>query len=195
MKTKPTPDKRPVYVPGSKLLVTPSTLLTLQEHYFKGVEPKSLKLKGSLLGKVEQYFPSLLTLVKRENIKTCNTLAMGIIEAFDHIPFVRGVYGKDQIFHTAIKKGSVLVNISKFFYSVKHIKGVTLAYSVVTTTEVLSGQVMHSLGRWDIDVDDAYCEAAADHFLKCVRDAVDIDKDQNAYYLLTDLIFSLTPFK
>ena len=118
-----------------------------------------------------------------------------MIEAFNRVPFVKVDYNKDRVYVTAIKKGSVLVNISKYCYVVKHVKGLIITYSVVTTTEVLSGTIPHCIGRWDIEIDDGYPEDAVDGFIDDTIEAIGTQKGRNAYYILKDMLFSLTPYK
>ena len=137
--------KNSVYVPSNKLLVVPVTLANLHDQFFADVEPKQLKLKGSLLEKTEKYLPTLLLKQTDTNNAIRNNAAMAMIEAFNRVPFVKADYNKHRIFHTAIKKGSILTNISKYCYVIKHVKGIILTYTVVTTTEVLCGEVIHSL--------------------------------------------------
>lgn len=187
--------KNPVYVPSSKLLVTPLPLSVMHDQFFNDVEPKLLKLKGTLLERTEKYFPTLLLKPNDTNNAIRNNVAMTMIEAFNRVPFVKADYNKHRIFHTAIKKGSILTNISKYCYVIKHVKGIILTYTAVTTTEVLSGEVIHSLGRWDIEIDDGYPEEAVEFFMKAVKSVVCSDTDKSAYHLLTDLIFALTPYR
>lgn len=187
--------KNPVYVPSSKLLVIPLPLSLMHDQFFNDVEPKLLKLKGALLERTEKYFPTLLLKPKDTNNAIRNNVAMTMIEAFNRVPFVKADYNKHRIFHTAIKKGSILTNISKYCYVIKHVKGIILTYTAVTTTEVLSGEVIHCLGRWDIEIDDGYSEEAVEFFMKAVKSVVCSDTDKSAYHLLTDLIFALTPYR
>ena len=187
--------KNPVYVPSSKLLVTPLPLSVMHDQFFNDVEPKLLKLKGTLLERTEKYFPTLLLKPNDTNNAIRNNVAMTMIEAFNRVPFVKADYNKHRIFHTAIKKGSILTNISKYCYVIKHVKGIILTYTAVTTTEVLSGEVIHSLGRWDIEIDDGYPEEAVDFFMQAVKAVVCSETKKNAYHVLTDLIFALTPYR
>ena len=186
--------RNPVYVPNSKLLVTPAPLEMFVEHFFKGVEPRPLKLKGALLERTEKYFLSLV--LKGNNADDVrNKMALSMLEAFNRVPFVKVDYNKDRVYVTAIKKGSVLVNISKYSYVVKHVKGLIITYSVVTTTEVLSGAIPHCIGRWDLEVDDGYPEDAVEGFIENAIEAIGTQKGRNAYYILKDMLFSLTPYK
>ena len=187
--------KNSVYVPSNKLLIVPATLATMHNQFFDDVEPKQLKLKGSLLEKTEKYLPTLLLKQTDTNNAIRNNAAMAMIDAFNRVPFVKADYNKHRIFHTAIKKGSILTNISKYCYVIKHVKGIILTYTAVTTTEVLSGEVIHCLGRWDIEIDDGYSEEAVEFFMKAVKSVVCSDTDKSAYHLLTDLIFALTPYR
>ena len=187
--------KNSVYVPSNKLLVVPVTLANLHDQFFADVEPKQLKLKGSLLEKTEKYLPTLLLKQTDTNNAIRNNAAMAMIEAFNRVPFVKADYNKHRIFHTAIKKGSILTNISKYCYVIKHVKGIILTYTVVTTTEVLCGEVIHSLGRWDIEIDDGYSDEAVDFFMRAVKAVVCSETKKNAYHVLTDLIFALTPYR
>lgn len=187
--------KNPVYVPSNKLLVTPLPLSVMHDQFFSDIEPKPLKLKGALLERTEKYLPTLLLKPNEINNTIRNNAAMSMIEAFNRVPFVKADYNKHRIFHTAIKKGSILANISKYCYVIKHVKGIILTYTAVTTTEVLCGEVIHSLGRWDIEIDDGYSEEAVEFFMKAVKSVVCSDTDKSAYHLLTDLIFALTPYR
>ncbi len=187
--------KNPVYVPSNKLLVTPLPLSVMHDQFFNDIEPKPLKLKGALLERTEKYLPTLLLKPNEVNNAIRNNAAMSMIEAFNRVPFVKADYNKHRIFHTAIKKGSILANISKYYYVIKHVKGIILTYTAVTTTEVLSGEVIHSLGRWDIEIDDGYPEEAVEFFMKAVKSVVCSDTEKSAYHLLTDLIFALTPYR
>lgn len=187
--------KNSVYVPSNKLLIVPATLVTLHSQFFDGVEPKQLKLKGSLLEKTEKYLPTLLLKQTDTNNAIRNNAAMAMIDAFNRVPFVKADYNKHRIFHTAIKKGSILTNISKYCYAIKHVKGIILTYTAVTTTEVLCGEVIHSLGRWDIEIDDGYPDEAVDFFMQAVKAVVCPETKKNAYHVLTDLIFALTPYR
>lgn len=186
--------RNPVYVPNSKLLVTPAPLEMFVEHFFKGVEPRPLKLKGALLERTEAYFLSLVLKGKNSD-EVRNRAALLMIEAFNRVPFVKVDYNKDRVYVTAIKKGSVLVNISKYCYVVKHVKGLIITYSVVTTTEVLSGTIPHCIGRWDIEIDDGYPEDAVEGFIDDTIEAIGTEKSRNAYHILKDMLFSLTPYK
>ncbi len=187
--------KNSVYVPSNKLLIVPATLVTLHSQFFDDVEPKQLKLKGSLLEKTEKYLPTLLLKQTDTNNAIRNNAAMAMIDAFNRVPFVKADYNKHRIFHTAIKKGSILTNISKYCYVIKHVKGIILTYTAVTTTEVLCGEVIHSLGRWDIEIDDGYPDEAVDFFMEAVKAVVCPETKKNAYHVLTDLIFALTPYR
>lgn len=187
--------KNSVYVPSNKLLIVPATLVTLHSQFFDDVEPKQLKLKGSLLEKTEKYLPTLLLNQTDTNNAIRNNAAMAMIDAFNRVPFVKADYNKHRIFHTAIKKGSILTNISKYCYVIKHVKGIILTYTAVTTTEVLCGEVIHSLGRWDIEIDDGYPDEAVDFFMQAVKAVVCPETKKNAYHVLTDLIFALTPYR
>lgn len=187
--------KNSVYVPSNKLLIVPVTLATMHSQFFDGVEPKQLKLKGSLLEKTEKYLPTLLLKQTDTNNAIRNNAAMAMIDAFNRVPFVKADYNKHRIFHTAIKKGSILTNISKYCYVIKHVKGIILTYTAVTTTEVLCGEVIHSLGRWDIEIDDGYPDEAVDFFMQAVKAVVCSETKKNAYHVLTDLIFALTPYR
>ena len=187
--------KNSVYVPSNKLLIVPATLVTLHSQFFDDVEPKQLKLKGSLLEKTEKYLPTLLLKQTDTNNAIRNNAAMAMIDAFNRVPFVKADYNKHRIFHTAIKKGSILTNISKYCYVIKHVKGIILTYTAVTTTEVLCGEVIHSLGRWDIEIDDGYPDEAVDFFMQAVKAVVCPETKKNAYHVLTDLIFALTPYR
>lgn len=187
--------KNSVYVPSNKLLIVPATLVTMHSQFFDGVEPKQLKLKGSLLEKTEKYLPTLLLKQTDTNNAIRNNAAMAMIDAFNRVPFVKADYNKHRIFHTAIKKGSILTNISKYCYVIKHVKGIILTYTAVTTTEVLCGEVIHSLGRWDIEIDDGYPDEAVDFFMQAVKAVVCPETKKNAYHVLTDLIFALTPYR
>ena len=187
--------KNSVYVPSNKLLIVPATLVTLHSQFFDDVEPKQLKLKGSLLEKTEKYLPTLLLNQTDTNNAIRNNAAMAMIDAFNRVPFVKADYNKHRIFHTAIKKGSILTNISKYCYVIKHVKGIILTYTAVTTTEVLCGEVIHSLGRWDIEIDDGYPDEAVDFFMEAVKAVVCPETKKNAYHVLTDLIFALTPYR
>ena len=187
--------KNSVYVPSNKLLIVPVTLVTMHSQFFDGVEPKQLKLKGSLLEKTEKYLPTLLLKQTDTNNAIRNNAAMAMIDAFNRVPFVKADYNKHRIFHTAIKKGSILTNISKYCYVIKHVKGIILTYTAVTTTEVLCGEVIHSLGRWDIEIDDGYPDEAVDFFMQAVKAVVCPETKKNAYHVLTDLIFALTPYR
>ena len=187
--------KNSVYVPSNKLLIVPVTLVTLHSQFFDDVEPKQLKLKGSLLEKTEKYLPTLLLKQTDTNNAIRNNAAMAMIDAFNRVPFVKADYNKHRIFHTAIKKGSILTNISKYCYVIKHVKGIILTYTAVTTTEVLCGEVIHSLGRWDIEIDDGYPDEAVDFFMQAVKAVVCPETKKNAYHVLTDLIFALTPYR
>lgn len=187
--------KNSVYVPSNKLLIVPVTLATMHSQFFDDVEPKQLKLKGSLLEKTEKYLPTLLLKQTDTNNAIRNNAAMAMIDAFNRVPFVKADYNKHRIFHTAIKKGSILTNISKYCYVIKHVKGIILTYTAVTTTEVLCGEVIHSLGRWDIEIDDGYPDEAVDFFMEAVKAVVCPETKKNAYHVLTDLIFALTPYR
>lgn len=187
--------KNSVYVPSNKLLIVPATLATMHNQFFDDVEPKQLKLKGSLLEKTEKYLPTLLLKQTDTNNAIRNNAAMAMIDAFNRVPFVKADYNKHRIFHTAIKKGSILTNISKYCYVIKHVKGIILTYTAVTTTEVLCGEVIHSLGRWDIEIDDGYPDEAVDFFMQAVKAVVCPETKKNAYHVLTDLIFALTPYR
>lgn len=187
--------KNSVYVPSNKLLIVPVTLATMHSQFFDDVEPKQLKLKGSLLEKTEKYLPTLLLNQTDTNNAIRNNAAMAMIDAFNRVPFVKADYNKHRIFHTAIKKGSILTNISKYCYVIKHVKGIILTYTAVTTTEVLCGEVIHSLGRWDIEIDDGYPDEAVDFFMQAVKAVVCPETKKNAYHVLTDLIFALTPYR
>ncbi len=187
--------KNSVYVPSNKLLIVPATLATMHNQFFDDVEPKQLKLKGSLLEKTEKYLPTLLLKQTDTNNAIRNNAAMAMIDAFNRAPFVKADYNKHRIFHTAIKKGSILTNISKYCYGIKHVKGIILTYTAVTTTEVLCGEVIHSLGRWDIEIDDGYPDEAVDFFMQAVKAVVCPETKKNAYHVLTDLIFALTPYR
>ena len=187
--------KNSVYVPSNKLLIVPVTLVTMHSQFFDGVEPKQLKLKGSLLEKTEKYLPTLLLKQTDTNNAIRNNAAMAMIDAFNRVSFVKADYNKHRIFHTAIKKGSILTNISKYCYVIKHVKGIILTYTAVTTTEVLCGEVIHSLGRWDIEIDDGYPDEAVDFFMEAVKVVVCPETKKNAYHVLTDLIFALTPYR
>ena len=187
--------KNSVYVPSNKLLIVPATLATMHSQFFDDVEPKQLKLKGSLLEKTEKYLPTLLLKQTDTNNAIRNNAAMAMIDAFNRVPFVKADYNKHRIFHTAIKKGSILTNISKYYYVIKHVKGIILTYTAVTTTEVLCGEVIHSLGRWDIEIDDGYPDEAVDFFMQAVKAVVCSETKKNAYHVLTDLIFALTPYR
>ncbi len=187
--------KNSVYAPSNKLLVVPVTLVTMHSQFFDGVEPKQLKLKGSLLEKTEKYLPTLLLKQTDTNNAIRNNAAMAMIDAFNRVPFVKADYNKHRIFHTAIKKGSILTNISKYCYVIKHVKGIILTYTAATTTEVLCGEVIHSLGRWDIEIDDGYPDEAVDFFMQAVKAVVCPETKKNAYHVLTDLIFALTPYR
>lgn len=187
--------KNSVYVPSNKLLIVPVTLATMHSQFFDDVEPKQLKLKGSLLEKTEKYLPTLLLKQTDTNNAIRNNAAMAMIDAFNRVPFVKADYNKHRIFHTAIKKGSILTNISKYCYVIKHVKGIILTYTAVTTTEVLCGEVIHSLGRWDIEIDDGYPDEAVDFFMQAVKAVVCPETKKNAYHVLTDLIFALTPYR
>ena len=187
--------KNSVYVPSNKLLIVPATLATMHSQFFDDVEPKQLKLKGSLLETTEKYLPTLLLKQTDTNNAIRNNAAMAMIDAFNRVPFVKADYNKHRIFHTAIKKGSILTNISKYCYVIKHVKGIILTYTAVTTTEVLCGEVIHSLGRWDIEIDDGYPDEAVDFFMQAVKAVVCPETKKNAYHVLTDLIFALTPYR
>ena len=187
--------KNSVYVPSNKLLIVPATLATMHSQFFDDVEPKQLKLKGSLLEKTEKYLPTLLLKQTDTNNAIRNNAAMAMIDAFNRVPFVKADYNKHRIFHTAIKKGSILTNISKYCYVIKHVKGIILTYTAVTTTEVLCGEVIHSLGRWDIEIDDGYPDEAVDFFMEALKAVVCPETKKNAYHVLTDLIFALTPYR
>ena len=187
--------KNSVYVPSNKLLIVPATLATMHNQFFDDVEPKQLKLKGSLLEKTEKYLPTLLLKQTDTNSAIRNNAAMAMIDAFNRVPFVKADYNKHRIFHTAIKKGSILTNISKYCYVIKHVKGIILTYTAVTTTEVLCGEVIHSLGRWDIEIDDGYPDEAVDFFMQAVKAVMCSETKKNAYHVLTDLIFALTPYR
>lgn len=187
--------KNSVYVPSNKLLIVPVTLVTMHSQFFDGVEPKQLKLKGSLLENTEKYLRVLLLKQTDTNNAIRNNAAMAMIDAFNRVPFVKADYNKHRIFHTAIKKGSILTNISKYCYAIKHVKGIILTYTAVTTTEVLCGEVIHSLGRWDIEIDDGYPDEAVDFFMEAVKAVVCPETKKNAYHVLTDLIFALTPYR
>lgn len=184
--------KNPVYVPADKILTTPKSHELLVSQFFEGVEPRVLKLKGNLLERTLKYIPELIKDFESPNIMR---LAGDMLDGLGHIGFVKADHTKERIFHTAIKKGSLLVNISKYYYNIKHVKGISISYSSVTATEVLQDLLVHSVGRWDIEIDESISDEEANYYFELVKKASQNPEGRSNYEIMTDLIFSLSPYK
>ena len=187
-----TKNSAPTYVPSPKILNTPAHLLLLETHFFSDVIAKPLKLRGSLLDRMQRYIPTLLLEGDRV-MAVRDQVALLTIDAFANIPFVKANYNQHRKFHTAFKKGSVVVNITKYCWAVQHISGIALCYTVLTTTEVLSGKMLHTFGKWEIEMEDNFHTAQIDHYIACAKKPK-IDGKINPYNAMVELIFALTPY-